>query len=842
MIPHTISQTHSPTAHSPAAIARFIIQNIILLSSLSVSLFATTLVPAILVSTTLILTGQAQAASFLQASEIDWVDWEDLSPEQRSAVPDTCCGLYIEPEPPHQEGNPENLSISANRRIGYDDTGIVILEGDIEVIQQDGLVQGSNGTYNRDTEIFDLQGEVRIRRPGMLIVGSNVRVDRGGESSEITNASYVLHEQNIRGQADIIVYTDADGIITIDNGLYTRCEPGDNSWLISSKKITLDQKTGRGTARNVTLRINDIPVFYTPYISFPINDERVSGLLAPVMGSTRDGGFDFSMPYYFNLAANYDATLSPRIISRRGIMAGLETRYLGRNSNNIVNLYYLPDDDLYNPATVNIPNTDSPPTDDRWFLGIDHIGRLKGSWTSYVDYSAVSDEDYFQDLGNTGLSITTRSFLYRTARINYLGNNWRFTTSALGYQIIDPTVAEVNQPYDRLPKMTLQGKFYQGSNLEYEMEAEYVYFDRDINPNALTQAQINNGALVTGQRLSLEPEISWTWSTAGAFVTPTAKYKYARYELDDQALSQVDDPSRGIFMASLDSGLIFEREFERGDKPYIQTLEPRLFYLYSEYEDQSDIPIFDSSSMTFSYNQLFREDRFSGKDRIGDSNQLTVALSSRFLDARGVEKASVSIGQIVYFEDRRVTLRNLPGQSQREASSSLASEFSYQFNDNWRAFSYLEWNSSDNSFEVGNFQFRYQSDINQILNLGYRFRDVKNPLTATGVDRRIKQTDISTVWPLDSNWSLIGRWNYDHANSRNLETIAGVEYNNCCWKVRVIARKWIDNDSLFFGDVDKNTGIFLQFELKGFGSILGGNVSSILNNGITGYREREYAL
>ena len=386
--------------------------------------------------------------------------------------------------------------------------------------------------------------------------------------------------------------------------------------------------------------------------------------------------------------------------------------------------------------------------------------------------------------------------------------------------------------------MDIRGTFDNPLGFEYGLNAEYVNFDRDLNPNELSASQLASGALVTGQRLTVEPEIVFPWSNPGAFLTTTFKYRYASYQLDDPSQVFFDDPTRGIFSGSLDSGLIFDRELELDSGQMTQTLEPRLFYLYNEFEDQSNIPIFDSSNMTFGFNQLFRENRFSGKDRIGDANQLTLALTTRFLNQGGREKASASIGQIHHFEDRRVTLSNRIGNDQRTNSSAIASEFSFQFSDNWRINSYLEWDSEDNNLDVGNFQFRYQSDINHILNFSYRFRDSANPVTSSGFDRRIKQTDISAVWPVAENWGLIARRNYDHSNSRTLEAIAGFEFNNCCYSVRMIARKWIDNDALFFGNVEDNTGVFLQFELKGLGSVLGGNVTGILNNGINGYRNR----
>ena len=779
----------------------------------------------------------AQPSLYQQASDIDWVSFDELTPAQQAQIAPTCCGAYVEPALPAASGDPGQVNLGANTLNAIDEDTIE-LEGDIEVRYEDLYLQADHGVYDNANGHVVIEGDIRVRKPGMLLVGTDGEIENNGAVGRLNNASYVLHDDSIRGTADVIVYTDDNGIITIDNGLYTRCEPGDNSWAIAGSSIRLDQNSGRGVATNVKLRVGNVPVMYLPIISFPINDERATGFLIPTVGTTRNGGIDIATPYYLNLAPNYDATLTPRLMTDRGVMTSVEGRYRGRRSQSVLQMEYLPDDDLYDPAELLLPDPDSPPTPDRWQISVDHLSRLSREWTAMVDFAAVSDQEYFQDLGNAGLYTTTSSYLYRQGALRYQKNNWRFRAQALSFQLLDPNIAESSEPYKRLPKLNLDGDFTNSFGLDYGVSAEYVNFDRDLDVDALSTAQVAGGVLVTGQRFAVEPELSLPWSSPGAFVTPRLKYKYASYQLDDPGNRFTTNPSRGIAVGSLDSGLIFERPLDSGN--LTQTLEPRLFYLYSEYEDQSDIPVFDSSNMTFSFNQLFREDRFSGKDRVGDSNQLTLALSTRFLNSRGQEKASASIGQIRYFKDRRVTLSNRLGEDQRTSKSALASEMTYQFADHWRVNSYLEWNTQENSLDVGNFQFRYQSDINHILNFSYRYRDVDNRFTAAGIDRRINQTDVSAIWPLSANWSLIGRWNFDHANKRSLEAIAGVEYNNCCYSVRLLARRWIDNDALFYGNVDNNTGVFLQFELKGFGSVLGGNVSGILNNGISGYREREY--
>jgi LPS-assembly protein len=781
----------------------------------------------------------AAQPAMLDASTIDWVELEDLSPEQLQQVEATCCGLYVEPAFPVVEGEPGTVVVEGDPLSSAAD-GTVIIESNLRIQQEDMIVTADRGTYRQDAAVATVEGDVRLRQPGMLLTGSNGEVNQETGVSTLVNASYVLHETAARGTAAVIVRTDADGIITIDNGVFTRCEPGDNSWLVAGSKIVLNQESGRGTARNVTLKVKNVPVMYLPWISFPINDNRATGFLAPVIGSTRDGGFDIATPYYLNLAPNYDVTLTPRIQFERGAMLGVEGRYLGRRSQHLLDMMYLPNDKLYDPATFNQPDSDSPPVADRWSLDYDFYTLFAKGWSAGIDYSAVSDMDYFQDISSSGLYTTTQSYLSRAAQLSYHGSTWNFQAVTQGYQMIDPAVADIYQPYSSLPRLSLDGTYYLDSGLEYGMNAEFVSFDRSLNPQRFLQQQINNGILVEGERLAITPQVSFPWSNNSAFVTPTLKYKYASWNLQDQAINANDSPSRGVASASLDSGLIFERNTTLFDQDLLQTLEPRLFYLYNEYEDQSDIPLFDTSDLTFSFNQLFRDDRFSGKDRVGDANQLTLAVTSRFYDKSGQEKARASIGQIQYFEDRRVTLFNQPPQIAQRSGSAIAGEFGLQLADNWRASSYMEWNTSTNELDVANLQFQYQSDAKQLLNIGYRYRDMGDP-DANGFDRSIDQSDVSGVWPVSDEWALIGRWNYDHANKRNLETIAGVEYTNCCYTVRVIGRRWIDNNALFDGLEEDNTGVFIQFELKGLGSLLGGNVRGILNNGISGYRERDYA-
>lgn len=761
-------------------------------------------------------------------AEESWRSLQDLNPEQQALVAEACCGVYIDAELPPAITDGSLILQAGSSELEADSDQLIIQNG-IDIRFEDIWIEADSGLYDQLQAVIELNGNIRLRRPGLLIGANSAIINQSQSSAALQNTSYVLHQQAARGTANSINFSNAEGLMTINGGSYTVCEPGDNSWLLAGEKIELDQLSGRGVGRNVTLRVKDIPVLYLPYISFPLNDERSSGLLFPSYGSTNEGGYEIATPYYFNLAPNYDATVTPRLMMERGLMLSLEARHLGEVSENNLELSYLSNDSLYDESTAGLPETQSPPQAERWQVNYMANSNFYKNWNAVADYSAISDIDYYQDFGNNGLHDTSRSYLYRHGQINYQQNDWGFQAAVQSYQLIDQTLNSLNKPYSSLPRINLNYNTATDSGWFYGLNSEYVYFDRGLDQNMLSQTQINNGALLNGQRMSLEPSLGWSWETPAAYFKPEAKYKYASYQLDQQALGSTATPERGILVSKIDSGLVFDRDLNFKDSNYTQTLEPRLFYLNSEYEDQSNIPLFDTADLTSGFRQLFREDRFSGKDRIGDANQLTLALSSRILDSSGREKAQISVGQIFYFEDRRVNLGAMPGPSQ-QSNSALAGQFSYQVMENWRFTAQQEWDQDNNELESGNFQFSYQSDINHILNFGYRYRNSVN------IPGLIKQTDISGLWPLTDNLGFIGRWNYDHANQRDLETIIGLEYSNCCWDMRLIARKWVDNSDLSGTFTDTNSGIFLQFELKGLGNVLGGSIDSLIGESITGFK------
>jgi LPS-assembly protein len=386
------------------------------------------------------------------------------------------------------------------------------------------------------------------------------------------------------------------------------------------------------------------------------------------------------------------------------------------------------------------------------------------------------------------------------------------------YQTVDRTIAAVDRPYKRLPQINFNAYSPGGNNrFHYDLRSEFTYFDRGDN-NSLS---VDN---VTGARLDLMPSISYPYRTASTFLTPKIGLRYTQYDLHNTSTFE-SSPSRLLPVLSVDSGVFFERDFSLFGKKSLQTLEPRIFYLYIPEENQDDLPIFDTGLYDFSFDSLFREDRFSGNDRLGDANQFTLALTSRLIDHdTGKEKAYVSLGQIYYLSDREVILPD--GVKLDDDSSPFVAEIGTTLFNHWRLRGDMQWDPNTNTTEKLLAQVQYKPAANKVINLSYRVRDTSGRSTNLA---NIEQSDISFHWPLNQNWSMIGRWNYAIPENRSLEIFGGIEYDSCCWGFRAVARRFLtDIDGSF------DTGIFLQLELKGLSGI-GRKTVDFLKQKVPGY-------
>ena len=792
-------------------------------------------------------------------SRLDWVPREQLSAEQQAAIAPYCGGTYVEPERSGRDDEtpfdqlPVYASAESSRFEQGSQTGV--LEGDVLMRQGRLQARADQASFDQANSSARLEGNVRLRDQGVLVLGdqASMRIDNG--ETRIDNVDYVIHDARARGTADKLMRRD-DGIIVMTDGSYTTCEPGENTWSLHSKDIELDRDKGWGEAKHVVLKVKDVPVFYTPYIYFPLDDRRQTGLLTPSFSQSTDNGTEIETPYYINIAPDYDATLYPRYMSERGLQMEGEFRYLKPDNEGSLSAAYL---------------NDSKFNENRWLYGWQHEGGMSSRWATEVDFTDISDPFYFQDL-NSALDVTSDTYVNQRAAVTYRGDGWRFQAAVHGYELA--TITSLT-PYQRLPQLRLDGADWLGdTGLRFGYNAEYTYFDRDLDSGFITgengiQFDSAGNAILTpdenliglqratGHRVSVSPSLSYPWRNSFAFVTPSVRVQSTYYDLDFDARSgdgfnygnANTTPSSTIPITSLDSGLYFDRETSWFGNNLRQTLEPRAFYLYAPDEDQNDQPLFDTNENTFSYNSLFRDDRFSGNDRVGDANQLALGVTSRALEEDGTERARGSLGQVFYFRDRNVQLLEADGtepDADTSSSSAYAAELMYRVSDAWRLNADMLWDPDNSGSDAGRFMANYQPEPRKILNMGYRYRNNINTFNAlTGsfdrdVDRRIDQSDMSFMWPLNPQWSLIGRWQHDFADDRTLEALGGLEYDSCCWKLRVVNRYWVDyNEFESVARDEANRGIFLQIVLKGLGSVTGNDVDSLLGDGIPGYRERE---
>ena len=671
--------------------------------------------------------------------------------------------------------------------------GLSQFTGDVEVVQGNRALRADSITY--DNEVITAEGRTHIWESGITWSGQSATYDLNSEVSSLDEGKYWVHGGRGRGHASRLSNDRKADVTVLENVDYSTCPLPDEDWRLSASAIKLNHKSDRGSARNAVLRIRDVPVFYFPYINFPISDKRKSGFLAPSYGSTNESGFDVRAPYYWNIAPHQDATITPRYIDDRGAMLGGQYRYLQREYGGQLKFEYLPSDDLRND-------------EDRSLVSFRHRHFFRGRrGQATLLINNVSDDRYLGDFGNS-LSVTARRFLDRRATARYRGNNFSIYGLAQDYQIVDDTLPSASEPYRRIPQLMLN--LWAPANrykIRATLNTETTYFDRSKS--------------VTGARIDVRPAISRRFATEYMSVEPRLAVRHTEYIVDDPARFFDDNESRTVPILSLDTKLFLERQFSLFGKPQLQTLEPRIFYLLIPHVGQDDIPRFDGGLYDVSFQNLFRYNRFSGRDRIGDANQIALALTTRALDAEeGRETYRFSVGQIFYFRDREVTL---PGRlEERDSQSEIVAEAAMNVLGDWTARGTIHWDPDKPQTEKAAVSLRYRPRFDTVLNLRYRFRRAVTD---------VEQTDISMRWPVTERLAMVGRWNYSLQQERSLETVWGFEYESCCWGARLVGRRFLRNSQGEF-----ENGFFMQVHFRGLGGF-GQDPTALLRRGIAGYTD-----
>ena len=685
------------------------------------------------------------------------------------------------------------ISITSDQAtVGVD--GNATVKGNVDVKQGDREIHADQVQYDQKTGAIKSQGGVDYTDPIMHVTGEGGDYSPDG-GAEFKAAQFELRQRSARGSADALQLTPA-GVINLQGVRFTTCPAPDAAWELRAKSISLDTKNRVGTGRDAQVEFEGVPLIYLPWVSFPLGDQRKSGFLFPSIGQTSRSGAQLAVPYYWNIAPNADFTFDPIFYSKRGADVGGEARILTPGEHTELSWNYLPHDDVFG--------------DSRSRVRLENVSDLPDNFRFSVDATNISDSRYFEDFAQNS-ETTSTAFVERRATLSYRDEHWRIDGEAQQYQTIDDTLAPTDRPYSRVPSLTASADygFGPGQRLRYGFDSEVVNFQRAVGE--------------TGWRMDLMPSASLNLDGPGYFVRPGIAWRGTQYQLDDVPAGTARSPARTLPVASFDAGLLFERDPDSWGRKL--TLEPRILYLYVPYRNQDNLPVFDTAVPDLNLVELFRTNRYVGGDRVGDANQISIGMTSRLLDATdGRQFLSATLGQTYYFQPPRVLL---PGEvPSTQDHSDLVGQLTVSAFKNWNAGIGLQWDPTTSLRQREEIDIQYRPSGEKVVNLAYRFqRDL------------LEQAEISAAWPISQHWNVFARGVYSLKDSEAIERFAGFEYRASCWKVRMLARRFVSTrppvgTTSTTGQQD--TGFFLQLELTGLASV-GSAADSFLTSSIRGY-------
>jgi LPS-assembly protein len=688
------------------------------------------------------------------------------------------------------------VTITADRMEGYANQE-TSASGNAELRQDNVSINADRLLYLYATDEVQASGGVRLARGGDRMNGTGLRLRVHDNIGQFEHADYEFSRPgrggfapvSARGAADVIKLEGKDKY-HLENATFTTCKAGNDDWYLQVGELDLDMTRDLGVARRGKLLFKDTPIVYVPWVDFPLHNQRKTGFLPPSIGSSTKSGVQISTPFYVNLAPNRDLTFAPRELSKRGLQLTAQLRYIDRDYEGSASFEHLSNDQV---AHIN-----------RDAAIIQHNQRFGSNLTGYLNINKVSDDNYFRDLSSR-INVTSQTTLPRDGMLTYNGGWWVATARAQRFQTLqDPTnPVPVIEPYGRVPQFTLNGTRQYVGGVDLALASEFVRFYHPTN--------------VIGSRLTFYPSASLPLIVPGAYLTPKLGFHDTSYSLDRTPADTPETIHRALPIASVDSGLTFERDADYVGQHFRQTLEPRLYYLYVPFRDQSKIPLFDTGLADFNYAQIFSENLFNGGDRIADANQLTVAATTRLLSpASGQEVLRATLGQRFYFQSQQVALDNVT-PTRTEKTSDFLAALSGRISRYWTLDSALQYNPQRNFFDRLGLGARFQPETTKVLNLGYRF-----------TRGSLNQVDISAQWPLGGGWYGVGRYNYSLRDGRLVESLGGFEYNAGCWIGRIVLQRFATATGTF------TSAVFVQLELNGF-SRIGSNPLETLKRNIPGY-------
>ena len=653
------------------------------------------------------------------------------------------------------------VPVNINARALSGNANKLIYQDDVNLTQGNKFLAADKLTYFKAQNRAVAEGNVNFVDGNVTLYSDIIETKLDSEQTTLHKADYQFHGRGGRGNARKI-YDNGAQLYEFKSSSYSACPPGDNTWTLDSTTLYLDQAEDVGSAYNAVLKIKDIPVFYLPYVTYPLSDKRRTGLLFPSYELSETNGFSISQPLYLNIAENMDATITPTYMEARGTLVATEYRYLFAMGSGKIQAEYLGSDKIREELQG----------ESRYLYHWDHNVTFAKNWNLSADYSRVSDEYYFNDI-NTNYGTRSDNQLLQTAKLSYRGKNWNSELEVRDFQIL----TDVNMPYKVMPKLAFSA--YQPlawKSLQLDLYSEITKFTHD------------DDNVYSGTRIHLQPKLSLPLYYNSLFVNTELKYMLSFYQQnlpeEKNAWYNTLDKSASRYIPSfkIHSGINFERDFTAFNNEYKQTLVPQIQYLYVPYQDQSNIGLYDTTTMQQDYYALFRDNRFSGYDRIADANQVTLGISSRFLNAQGREKMRFAVGQNYYLTPSKTQLPQYAASSELASHSSIIGEFDVNFADQYFFHAGAEWGSQNHTLKRANSTFEKRWLYNTYAQLNYRY------IAASEADdglvqenSLVNQLGTKINWPINNQWDSFASYYYDVKYGRSYESIIGLKYQSCCW-------------------------------------------------------------
>jgi len=681
-------------------------------------------------------------------------------------------------------------SIEAVSEIEVTARGNVVLRNDDTTVRTDSL------KFNREFGLVEADGHVDMRRGNDRFTGERLRYNTEDSTGEIGHPTYLIQRQRIaRGTAERIEFLGKDRF-KLDKTTFTTCAPGNDDWQLEVRELELDYEAEEARAKSPKIRLLDTTIAALPFATLPLENRRKSGFLAPHYAQSTLRGVEFSVPYYWNIAPEQDATLTPVYMRKRGEQLKTQYRYLGRSFAGDWRFDYTPNDRELET--------------DRYNVSILHKSQFTPNLSGQLNWNRVSDYRYFTDF-STQVQQVTVGTVSREGFLNYFGSaaGWSYnaTTRVQTFQFLQDPANPQDPPYHRVPQLSVSASRNDlGGFADLFVPTEYVQF--------------THPTFVKGTRFTADPTLAVPVLAPGWYLTPKLGVHYGSYDLSRTAPTQPARQSISVPWGSLDAGLAFDRNADWFGARVTQTFEPRIFYVYAPYRDQDQIPVFDTGLNDFNYAQIFTENRFSGRDRFGDANEVTLAATSRVLLADGQESFRATLGQRIYFKDEQVGLTPTSSLRTNRASDILGS-VGGRIARNWTFDATIQYNNRDRQSERYGTTLRYSPEIAKVINIGSRYNRTVNP--------RVHQVEVSGQWPFVTGWYAVGRVNYSLLDGRLLEGLWGVEYNGGCWVFRGVVQR-----IQALTDIT-STALYVQLEFNGLGQIGMADAAKLLKRGVPGY-------